>query len=77
MGDVDPVDLYIRNQVAHHQKVSFKDEYRTMLTEAGIPLDEQYMWDQSEAMSPLWGSGFLDTPTPGSSLADARACTRV
>ncbi len=36
---------YIRNQEEHHKKVSFQDEYRQFLREAGVEFDEKYMWD--------------------------------
>ena len=35
---------YIRNQKQHHKKITFEDEYRTMLTEAGIKWDEKYLF---------------------------------
>ncbi len=33
---------YIRNQQEHHRKVSFEEEYRKLLEEYGIRIDEQY-----------------------------------
>ncbi|MDR2039096.1 MAG: IS200/IS605 family transposase [Bacteroidales bacterium] len=33
---------YIRNQQKHHKKVSFKDEYRQLLNEHGVIIDEKY-----------------------------------
>ena len=36
---------YIRNQEEHHRKVSFQDELRQLLREAGVEWDEQYLWD--------------------------------
>ncbi len=36
---------YIQNQQEHHRKVSFEDELRSMLNDAGIPFDEKYLWD--------------------------------
>ena len=42
---VDFVIEYIKNQHKHHQKMSFKDEYRTFLKNYGINFDERYVWD--------------------------------
>ena len=42
---VDNVIEYIKNQHNHHQKMSFKDEYRKFLIEYGIEFDERYVWD--------------------------------
>ncbi len=36
---------YIRAQEAHHQKVSFKDEFRKLLERHSISYDEKYLWD--------------------------------
>ncbi|MCU0378559.1 MAG: IS200/IS605 family transposase [Bacteroidales bacterium] len=33
---------YIRNQQEHHKKSSFNDEYRKLLTENGVQVNEQY-----------------------------------
>jgi len=42
---ITAVIRYIQNQNAHHQKVSFQDEYREFLREYGISFDEQFVWD--------------------------------
>ena len=34
---------YIKNQDTHHKKVSFIDEYKTLLLEAGIKFDDKYL----------------------------------
>lgn len=39
------VEAYIENQPEHHRKVSFQDEYRTLLQKYGIEYDERYVWD--------------------------------
>ena len=44
-SDADAVVVYIRNQVQHHQKMTFQDEYRRLLERYHIALDEKYMWD--------------------------------
>jgi putative transposase len=40
--DVDKLIDYIITQQEHHRKVSFEDEYRRLLKEAGIEIDEKY-----------------------------------
>jgi putative transposase len=39
---LDQLIEYIKNQNEHHKKVSFEDEYRGLLKEAGIEIDEKY-----------------------------------
>lgn len=34
--------LYIQNQRQHHTSIAFEDEYRSLISEAGIEIDEQY-----------------------------------
>src|SRR5260370_37538023 len=36
---------YIRNQDAHHKKVSFQDEFRRLLRKYGVEWGERYVWD--------------------------------
>jgi REP element-mobilizing transposase RayT len=43
--DVDAAIKYVRDQESHHKKVSFMDEFRTLMREAGIEIDERYVWD--------------------------------
>jgi putative transposase len=42
---IDAAAAYVRKQAEHHAKVSFQDEYRALLREAGIEFDERYVWD--------------------------------
>jgi len=42
---VDAVRNYILGQEAHHQKITFQDEYRSLLKKHGIEFDEKYVWD--------------------------------
>ncbi len=35
---------YIRNQEAHHRKISFREEYLRFIKEAGIPYDDRFIW---------------------------------
>ncbi len=42
---VDIVSRYIENQAAHHQKMTFKEEFIMLLKKHGIEYDEKYLWD--------------------------------
>jgi putative transposase len=44
-SEVQVVSNYIANQKEHHNKRSFKDEYRDVLKEHGLEFDEKYVWD--------------------------------
>lgn len=44
-SDADAASRYIQTQEDHHRKVSFQDEFRALMREAGISIDEQYVWD--------------------------------
>lgn len=41
--DKDGLIEYIKNQAEHHQRVSYLDEFRRLLEEAGIEYDEKYL----------------------------------
>ena len=43
--NIDDVANYIRNQHKHHEKISFKEEYRAILKKNNIEFDERYVWD--------------------------------
>ncbi|BBO22588.1 MAG: hypothetical protein AMXMBFR19_16290 [Chthonomonadaceae bacterium] len=43
--EADGVIAYIKGQEEHHRKISFQDELRGMLREAGMEFDERYFWD--------------------------------
>jgi REP element-mobilizing transposase RayT len=43
--EVEVVRAYIRNQEEHHRNLSFQEEYRAMMQEHGLELDERYVWD--------------------------------
>jgi REP element-mobilizing transposase RayT len=43
--DVEVVREYIKTQEVHHQKWSFEDEYRAIMLEHGVEIDERYLWD--------------------------------
>ena len=44
-SEVQVVTNYIANQKEHHNKRSFKDEYRDVLKEHGVEFDEKYVWE--------------------------------
>ena len=45
VSNIDQLLNYIRNQKNHHQKVSFKEEYRSFLDKYNVEYDERYVWD--------------------------------
>ncbi len=47
-SQVDKVIAYIDNQEKHHQKLSFKDEYKGLLQSYKIEFDEKYVFDYDE-----------------------------
>jgi len=40
--DKDTMIAYIKNQHEHHKKETFKDEYRRLIIESGIDINERY-----------------------------------
>jgi REP element-mobilizing transposase RayT len=43
--DIKVVRQYILAQAEHHNKKSFKDEYRAFLKKYNVEYDERYVWD--------------------------------
>ena len=43
-SQVPSVRSYIQNQKIHHKRQSFDDEFKDMLSGAGIEYDERYLW---------------------------------
>ena len=43
--ETDIVVKYIENQQEHHQKITFKDEFRSFLKKYNVEYDERYIWD--------------------------------
>ena len=43
IAEKNAVIEYIKNQQEHHKKLSFRDEFRKLLEEAGIEFDEKYL----------------------------------
>jgi putative transposase len=44
-SQIPAVKAYIENQVEHHRKISFRDEFRGLLDRYEIECDERYVWD--------------------------------
>ena len=44
-AEVDVVKAYIENQVAHHRKKNFKEEFLGFLKRYQMEYDERYLWD--------------------------------
>ena len=44
-SQVVPVRRYIRNQVQHHRKQTYKEEFVALLTRHGVEYDPKYLWD--------------------------------
>jgi len=42
--DKEMITSYIRNQKEHHRKVTFEVEYRALLEENGVVVDERYLF---------------------------------
>jgi len=38
------VERYIANQVEHHRKQTFEEEYVDLLRLSGVEFDEEYLW---------------------------------
>jgi REP element-mobilizing transposase RayT len=42
---VPALQKYIANQVEHHRRESFQDEFRRLCEKYGVAIDERYCWD--------------------------------
>lgn len=47
-GQVDKVYRYIKNQEAHHKKITFLEEYRMMLDKYNVEYEEKYLFKEPE-----------------------------
>jgi putative transposase len=47
-GQVDQVYRYIKNQEAHHKKVTFLEEYRKILDSCFVDYEEKYLFKEPE-----------------------------
>jgi len=45
VSQVDKLIKYIENQEPHHRKMTFQDEFLTLLKKHNIEYDERYLWD--------------------------------
>jgi len=43
----ETVSQYVRNQMRHHQKVTFEEEYLSFLKKHEVDFDERYVFDQT------------------------------
>jgi putative transposase len=41
----EAVISYIAGQEIHHRKMTFQEEFRTLLKKHGMPFDKRYVWD--------------------------------
>jgi putative transposase len=44
-SDLGSAIKYVQHQVEHHKIRTFQDEFRELMTEHGLPIDERYVWD--------------------------------
>lgn len=44
-SQVPTLKAYIANQMEHHRRMSFQDEFRGLLQQYQIEFDERYAWD--------------------------------
>ena len=42
---IEAVKTYIADQVVHHRKQTFQEEFRLLLKKHGITWDERYLWE--------------------------------
>jgi putative transposase len=42
---LDPTIAYIKGQAEHHRKMTFQEEFLTLLKKHQIPFDARYLWD--------------------------------
>ena len=43
-SQIDAVKEYIENQIEHHRKRTFQEEYVEFLVHSGVEYDEKYLW---------------------------------
>ena len=44
-SNVEALKAYIQDQERHHQRMTFQEEFLTLLQKHNIPYDERYVWD--------------------------------
>ncbi len=42
---VEALATYIQNQEQHHERLTFKEEFRRLCQKNGVEIDERYAWD--------------------------------
>ena len=45
ISQLDKIIAYIKGQVEHHRKMTFKEEFVALLKKHSIQYDERYLWD--------------------------------
>jgi hypothetical protein len=45
VSQLDNIIQYIKGQVEHHRKMTFQEEFVSLLKKHGIEYDERYLWD--------------------------------
>src|SRR5882724_5704399 len=45
VSQIDKIIQYIRNQPTHHRKMTFQEEFLSLLKKHRIEFDERYLWD--------------------------------
>jgi REP-associated tyrosine transposase len=45
LRDIDEICKYIHNQELHHQKKTFKEEYKSLLNDFALEYDEKYLFE--------------------------------
>jgi putative transposase len=44
-SQLDKIRKYIKNQEAHHRKMTFQEEFLALLKKHGLEYNERYIWD--------------------------------
>ena len=44
-SNLQAVETYIRQQETHHEKRTFKEEFRLLCEKHGLEINERYVWD--------------------------------
>jgi len=45
VSQLDKIIEYIRNQEAHHRKMTFQEEFLALLKKHRVAYDERYLWE--------------------------------
>jgi REP element-mobilizing transposase RayT len=45
VSQLDKIIAYIKGQPEHHRKMTFKEEFISLVKKHGIPYDERYLWE--------------------------------